>query len=165
MKKLKTIWSGGQIGIDIAALAAARDSNLETGGWIPKGFITRYGAKPELAKLGLREHSSPKYSPRTYANVKDTDGTIILAIDFNSSGTRCTKKAIDFYSKPFYEVNLNDPDFIFDVIDWINDNEIITLNVAGNGGKNREESSWLFTNGKKYLSNVFRAFKEEKEKI
>jgi len=136
-KTLTTIYSGGQYGIDVAALAAARDCGLITGGYAPLGFKTCYGPRPELAKLGLIEHASPNYQPRTYSNVKDSDGTLILAYDFNSPGTVCTKKAIQYYNKPSFDCNMADLPFTFDVAEWIDRNNIRILNVAGNLGKNK----------------------------
>ena len=155
------IISGGQRGADQGGLAAAKDLGLETGGWAPKGFITKNGPMVALAKLGLVEHSSPKYSPRTYANVKDSDGTIRLAYDFNSAGERCTLKAIQFYEKPYYDVNLSDPDFVFDVSDWITKNGIEVLNIAGNAGKTKQEGTFIFNQVRFYLGNVLKTFKEK----
>jgi hypothetical protein len=155
---LNTIWSGGQYGVDIAALAAAKDCGLQTGGWVPRGWKTKWGPRQQLAKLGLKEHSSVQYSPRTYANVKDTDGTLILAYDFNSPGTRCTKKALAFYEKPCLEIDLSNKMFIFDVTDWIDKNGIIVLNVAGNAGKTKLEGSLIFKQVREYLGNVFKAY-------
>ncbi|MFW6272700.1 MAG: YpsA SLOG family protein [bacterium] len=154
------IVSGGQRGVDQAGLAAAIDWKLPTGGWVPKGWITRNGPMPQLSKLGCIEHKSPKYSPRTYANVKDSDGTIRLAYDFTTPGERCTKKAIDFYEKPWYDINLNDPDFIFDVTKWIDDNNIHVLNIAGNGGSTKAVASAIFKETRSYLSKIFRAYSE-----
>lgn len=158
---LTTVWSGGQYGVDIAALAAAKDCGLMTGGFIPLGFKTKYGTRPELAKLGLVEHKSPHYSPRTYDNIKYTDGTLILAYDFNSPGTCLTKKGVAFYSKPSFEVDLKDPTFFFDVTDWIDNNNIVVLNVAGNSGKTKAESSLIFQQARHYLNNVFKTYKGE----
>lgn len=158
-KKLLVI-SGGQRGVDQAGLAAAVDMGLPTGGWAPHGWKTLNGSMPSLSKLGLIEHKSDKYPPRTYSNVKDSDGTIRLAHDFTTPGERCTKKAIDFYSKPHYDIDLKDPDFIFDVIDWIDDNNIKVLNVAGNAGKLKIEGTKIFISARKYLSCVFRAYKD-----
>ena len=160
-KTLTTIYSGGQYGIDVAALAAARDCGLITGGYAPLGFKTCYGPRPELAKLGLIEHASPNYQPRTYSNVKDSDGTLILAYDFNSPGTVCTKKAIQFYNKPSFDCNMADLPFVFDVAEWIDRNNIRILNVAGNRGKNKEESTKIFNEARKYLKCIFNFYKQE----
>lgn len=47
--------------------------------------------KPHL--LTIREHSSEKYTPRTYYNATSADLTFALAIDLTTAGERCTKKA------------------------------------------------------------------------
>lgn len=39
------------------------------------------------------EHSSKKYSPRTYHNAKTTQLTVAFANDFNTAGEKLTKKA------------------------------------------------------------------------
>jgi len=158
---LTTIWSGGQRGADQGGLAAAQDMGLKTGGWIPHGFLTLNGEIPDLANLGLKEHKSSKYSPRTFTNVKETDGTIRLAYDFNSRGEVCTLNAIQQYDKPYYDVDLNDPDFIFDVTDWIVQNNIKVLNVAGNAGKTREQGTQIFKVVRAYLKCVFRFFTQK----
>jgi len=160
-KTLTTIYSGGQYGVDLAALAAARDCGLITGGTAPLGYKTVYGPRPSLAKLGLIEHTSPNYSPRTYCNVKDSDATLLIANDFNSPGTICTKKAIQFYNKLSFECDLKDLPFIFDVTDWIDKNNIVILNVAGNRGKDPEESTKIFQEVRQYLGCIFRAYKKD----
>jgi hypothetical protein len=153
--------SGGQRGSDQGGLAAAKDNGLATGGWAPKGWITQNGPNPLLAKLGLKEHGSSKYPPRTYANVKDSDGTIRLAKDFNSPGEVCTLKAINFYNKPWLDIDLSDLTFIFDVTDWIDKNGIKVLNVAGNAGKTNEEGTLIFQTVRQYLGCIFRHYKKE----
>lgn len=137
---MKKVISGGQCGADIAALIAAKKFGIETGGWAPNGFITQYGKKPEYADLyNLKEHPSPKYPPRTYANAKESDGTIRFAGDFNSSGEKCTLKAINQYNKPYLDVDLlsmkSYEDEVEKIIEWINKHRIEVLNIAGNSEK------------------------------
>lgn len=163
-KKRLLVISGGQRGSDQGGLAAAVDMGLPTGGYVPKGWITLNGPMPELSKLGLIEHKSPKYSPRTYSNVKESDGTIRLAYDFTSPGERCTLKAINFYEKPYFDVDLRDPTFIFDITKWIDDNNIRVLNVAGNAGKLKIDGTKIFTVVRSYLSNVLRAYSDKEFK-
>lgn len=153
---LKKVISGGQRGADQAGLAAARDLGLETGGWVPKGWITLNGANPTLAKLGCVEHTSSKYAPRTYSNVKDSDGTIRLAYDFGTPGELCTLKAIEFYNKPHFDIDLKDPIFFMNVFDWIEKNNILVLNVAGNAGKTKEEGTKIFQEVRSYMKSVFK---------
>ena len=130
---IKKIISGGQTGADQGGLIAAKRCGIQTGGWIPKGFLTRTGPNPKLGEeYGLQEHSSDKYPPRTFTNARDSDATIRLAINFNSSGELCTLKAINQYKKPYIDVDINNPIAVEEVVDWIQRNHIETLNVAGN---------------------------------
>jgi len=153
---LKKVISGGQRGVDQAALFAASKLEIETGGWAPKGYMTLDGPKSGLAKMGLVEHTASHYPPRTYANVKDSDGTIRLAYDFTTAGELCTLKAIKKYNRPYYDIDLNDPDFIFDVTNWIQKNNIEIINIAGNAGKTLKESKIIFKRASSYLYKVFR---------
>lgn len=155
------IISGGQRGVDSSALAAAYDSKIPTGGWVPKGWMTLNGPNPVLSKLGCIEHTSSKYANRTYSNVRDSSGTLRLAYDFNTPGEICTLKAVHFYNKPWLDVDLSDLTFIFDVTDWIDKNGIKVLNIAGNAGKTKEEGTLIFQITRQYLGNIFKNYKKE----
>lgn len=152
------IISGGQRGADQAGLVAAHDMGLLTGGWAPLGWKTKNGPNPKLALLGMLEHTSEKYKPRTFANVKTSDATIRMAYDFSSPGERCTLRAIGYYQKPYLDIDLNDLPFVFDVVDWIIENNVKVLNIAGNAGGNKGEGSKIFNKCRSYLQSVFRAF-------
>jgi hypothetical protein len=140
---MQRIISGGQTGADIGGLIAAKEAGLETGGWLPNGFLTEDGPRPDLVQLfGMEEHPKEgsvryRYVTRTYTNARDSDGTIRFAFNFDSPGEICTKKAIDQYKKPWIDVDVNDPLPHSDVVEWIKENNIKTLNVAGN-----RESTW-----------------------
>jgi hypothetical protein len=146
--------SGGQNGADLAGLIVAKKFGITTGGWIPKGFKTLNGPKPEYAILyGIQEHSAVTYPPRTYANVKDSDGTIRFAFDFTSAGEVLTKKAIDQYKKPYIDVDVLNPIPSQNVAGWIVENNIGVLNVAGNSEKS---FSGIGIFVQEYLEDVFR---------
>ena len=152
-KMLKKICSGGQTGADLGGLIVAKMFGIETGGWMPKGFMTQHGPKPEWAKkYNLQEHESPKYPPRTFCNIENSDGTIRLAYDLLSAGEKCTLKGIQKYDKPYIDVDMNEPRDIQEVVDWINENNIETLNVAGNSERTRPGMSIGVVD---YMSKVF----------
>lgn len=138
--------SGGQIGADIAALKAAKSLGIETGGWIPKGFRTLAGSKPEYAEeFGLVENVHIGYADRTYLNVRDSDGTLRFAYNFESPGERCTLKALKSYNKPFIDVVMLQSGEAWisvleppEITEWLNDNAVGVLNVAGNANKSIE---------------------------
>lgn len=156
---LKKIISGGQTGADQAGLKVAKALGLECGGWIPKGFKTEKGSEPELGEIyNLEEHISDHYVPRTYANAKDSDGTIRIANNFNSFGEKCTLKAIQQYERPYIDVSISDPKPISEVVTWLRENNIETLNVAGN----RESvSPGITAFAEEYLTNVLKKYLEE----
>lgn len=69
--------SGGQTGVDQAALRAAAACGLATGGYAPKGWLTEDGPDRRLlAGFGLTEHPSPDYPTRTAANVSVATGCL-----------------------------------------------------------------------------------------
>ena len=155
---LKKVISGGQTGADRAGLRAAKWANLETGGAIPKGWKTEKGSEPELAEYGLVETKSDSYVPRTYQNAKDSDGTIRFALNFKSAGEKCTLKGIEQYSKPHIDVDLKGPIPVEEVVQWVKDNAIETLNVAGN----RESTAkGVGKFSEDYLKKVFQSLATE----
>ncbi len=73
------IRSGGQSGVDLAALVVATELGIPTEGWMPRGFLTEDGPRPEYAaKYGLRETESTSYPERTRFNIDEADATMIL---------------------------------------------------------------------------------------
>lgn len=143
---IEKIISGGQTGADIAALRIAKSLGIKTGGWMPLGFRTLDGDKPEYGdEYGMWEHSEHGYPPRTYMNVLESDGTVRFAFNFDSPGERCTLKAIQRYNKSYFDVNISPAqrENYMDMLPnpahlaaWLDENSIKVLNVAGNADKN-----------------------------
>lgn len=81
------------------------------------------------------EHKSPKYPPRTYENAS-ADATIAFAFDFNTPGERLTKDAVGTQGKLYIPT---DPTASLQIgkinhdASVINENKVLTLNIAGNG--------------------------------
>lgn len=150
----KKIISGGQTGADRAGLKIAKELGIDTGGWLPKGCFAHDGNHPEFIKMyNMKEHTIAKYPPRTANNVRDSDGTVRFASNFNSPGERLTLKMIESYKKPYYDVNINNPPDIDDFKEWITKNNIVTLNVAGNSELSSPGiESFVMT----YLRNAFK---------
>lgn len=156
---LKRVISGGQTGADFAGLEIAKSLGFETGGTMPFGWKTLDGCKPEYKTLyGCVMDKSSSYVPRTRKNVKDSDGTIRLAFNFQSKGEICTLKAIQSYKKPHIDVDLSNPRPVSDVLQWLSDNQIETLNVAGNA---EQTSPGTYDAASRYLKALFSAVKEQ----
>jgi hypothetical protein len=139
---LKKVISGGQTGADIAGVYTAKRFGLETGGWMPKGFMTQAGPRPKMAQMyGFKEHDSPRYPPRTAQNVKESDATLRFAVDFQSSGELCTLRAINQHKKPSLDIDLR-PDAKTkspkEVIDWLERYKVVVLNIAGNSERTHD---------------------------
>lgn len=157
---LKVI-SGFQTGADIAGVTVAKLFGFLTGGMIPKGYRTLAGPKPEYKEtFGAVEHTSESYVPRTRANVKNSDGTLRLAFNFKSPGERCTLTAINNFKKIHFDVNFWHPVPPQAAYEWIKNNNIQTLNVAGNA---EETFPGMFTVASEYLTQLFTLILKDKE--
>jgi hypothetical protein len=130
---LKKIVSGGQTGVDRAALDAALAANFPCGGWVTwdrmaeDGVIAdRYPLVP-LPKGGYRQ--------RTRLNVSDSDGTAILYNESLTGGARLTRNLCALLKRPYILINAREtPDPIVAAkaaSKFIEENGIEVLNVAG----------------------------------
>jgi hypothetical protein len=130
---LEVIISGGQTGADQAAWRAALKAGLKTGGWMPKGFLTEEGPRPEFAELyGARELSSPEYRVRTEENVRDSDATIWFG-SIDTPGAKTTLNALKILARPQKIIKPNDLIRPSAIASWLARNPSIRrLNVAGN---------------------------------
>lgn len=90
--RLKVV-SGGQCGVDVAALRAAQRLGLATGGHCPANYMTAHGPNPQLAQFGLVEiragSLAQQYVRRSTMNVDDADATLAIRPGA-SRGTDCT---------------------------------------------------------------------------
>lgn len=82
------IVSGGQTGVDRAALDAALEAGVEAGGWCPEGRMAEDGPIP--ARYPLTVLAGGGYPERTRKNVLDSDGTLIIHFGHPSGGTEQT---------------------------------------------------------------------------
>lgn len=155
---LDKVISGGQIGADIAGLSAAKRLGIATGGTAPKGWMTLKGPQEQALRFyGLVECSEKGYPARTMRNVRNSDATIRIALDFNTPGEACTLRYITKYKKPYFDVRL-DPigyeDYQFtplsqELAHWIISNGFNVINIAGNA------KSYIEPSVEHYLNSVF----------
>ena len=126
---LERIISGGQTGVDRAALDAALDAGMPCGGWCPKGRKAEDGLIDP--RYPLEEAPSAEYALRTQWNMRDSDGTLILTVGEPTGGTALTVLLSDRMGKPFMVADLQQPGPIPPVAEWITANRISVLNIAG----------------------------------
>ena len=125
------IISGGQTGVDRAALDFALSRGLAHGGWCPKGRRAEDG--PIAAHYCLTETDSIFYDVRTEANVCDSDATVIFSLaPVLEGGSRLTFDVVRKLKKPVLHLH---PDLIFDAAEelaaFIVRYRVRVLNVAG----------------------------------
>ena len=127
---LRAIISGGQAGADRAGLEVGKRLGFRTGRTAPKGFRTNKGPDPSLKQFGLEEDPSSEYPPRTVKNVQNSDGTVW----FGNVRTPGGKLTIGRARREGKALTLN-PD-VHELRQWIIDNGVETLNVAGDREEN-----------------------------
>ena len=132
------IISGGQTGVDRAALDVALKRGIDCGGWCPAGRLDEFGRIPD--EYPLRELETGGFTERTLQNVKDSDGTVIIHPGQLSGGTEQTVR---------FCVELRRPHQLIDasklsvergaklISDFVRENQIGILNVAG-----QRKSEW-----------------------
>ena len=123
------IVSGGQTGVDRAALDVALELSLDCGGWCPRGRRAEDG--PLHTRYPLRETPLGRYGQRTDWNVRDSNGTLILFRARTDGGTRLTRIRARHRGRPCREVDLDRDPGIAPVMEWIRRHRIQVLNVAG----------------------------------
>ncbi len=131
MGRIRVI-SGGQTGVDMAALDAARQAGLPIGGWCPAGRLNEQGRIPD--EYPLVETPSADSRQRTEWNVRDSDATLIISpFPVVSNGTAYTLMMIERHRKPFVVLDVErlDETLIPDLLDWLRANDVRVLNVAG----------------------------------
>lgn len=126
------IVSGGQTGVDRAALEWALEHGFPHGGWCPKGRMAEDGIIPP--QFQLTETSSDKYPVRTRRNVRDSGGTVIFSQEESlTRGTLKTAKIAKEIGKPLLHLvaSLGVNEAATSLSKFIRENEIRVLNVAG----------------------------------
>ena len=131
-RQVKKIVSGGQTGVDRAALDVAIALGISHGGWCPRGRRSEDG--PIDDQYQLVEVDALDYSVRTEKNVIDSDGTLILHFGPLTRGTSLTWKLARKHHRPILKIDLQSHSTLLTVPslhDWIEQQSIETLNVAG----------------------------------
>jgi len=125
------ILSSGQTGVDRAALDVALDNDIACGGWCAKGKLAEDG--PLDPRYPLVEMDSPSATKRAEANVRDSDGTLIVVWGDKAGTTMKTAAIAARLKKPALVVNLalDHAAKIAEVEAWVERYHIRVLHITG----------------------------------
>ena len=131
VKALKII-SGGQTGVDRAALDVALGHGIECGGWCPAGRLDEFGKIPD--KYPVQELQGAGFTERTFQNVKGCDGTAVIYAEELRGGTEQTVRFCGELKRPYQLIDASriaTQDAAKLIADFVRKNTISILNVAG----------------------------------
>jgi hypothetical protein len=152
LREVVKVVSGGQTGVDRAALDAALACGLPVGGWCPQGRQAEDG--PLAARYPLRETPLLDPAQRTVWNVRDSDGTLVLLVSEPAGGTALTVAEAVRMGRPLLVLSLARPRRPEVVLDWMAEHAIRVLNVAG---PRESEAPGLYALAFSFLEAVFLA--------
>jgi len=146
---IQRIVSGGQTGVDRAALDVARELGVPSGGWCPKGRTAEDGVLAACYKM--KETPTADYPLRTEWNVRDSDATLVLTRGEPTEGTAFTIELARRLRKPSVVIDLAQQTNISPLLDWISAHNIQTLNIAG---PRESKCPGIYAEASKFLRHV-----------
>ena len=162
---LKKIISGGQTGVDRAALDSARlHTAFSWGGWCPKGRQAEDGQirdeyfDADRLDSGMKEATSSRYAQRTRFNVRDSDATlIVVGSKLVTPGTKMTMTFLRSAGKPYRRCDPYKTWTVPRIVQWIcqpqqNGKTIEILNVAGTRAT---KAPGIYERTLQYLTDIF----------
>lgn len=94
-------------------------------------------------KAIVREHTSEKYTPRTYFNAKTADLTLAIAVDLTTAGEKCTHKAAGAKYIGFEINKSTDTTMVArELYSRMVKKRVKSLNIAGNGIYTFNKHGW-----------------------
>ncbi|KAJ4460060.1 putative ubiquitin-conjugating enzyme [Paratrimastix pyriformis] len=144
-----TLLSGGQTGVDRAALDAALALRLPCEGWCPQGRLAEDG--PLAPRYPLRETPSADVDQRTEWNVRDSEAVLILAAEPLAGGTALTRQCAQRLGRPLLVM---DPARAHAVVlrAWLAAGRYSRLDVAG---PRESEAPGIYAQALAFLKSVF----------
>jgi len=152
------IITGGQTGVDRAALDVALECAIAYGGWCPRGGWAEDLREPPglLARYPhLRETPSADPAQRTEWNVRDSDATLIVIDQAGlhvSGGTRLAHEKAVSHGKPCFVADLADPSAVANARAWL---ARVKPDRLGIGGPRQSEAPGIYVRARAFLRALF----------
>jgi Circularly permutated YpsA SLOG family len=157
--------SGGQSGVDRAALDVAIARGIDYAGWCPRGgWAEDFPAPPGLLSPYPKLKETPLADPaqRTEWNVRDADACLIaletggIAV---SHGTALAQELAHRYRKPLFIADLAGPDMLKDATLWLRVQAVrhgdgLKLAI---GGPRESEAPGIYARAKHFIDMLLAA--------
>ena len=153
-----TVVSGGQTGVDRAALDAAIGAKLPYRGWCPKGgWAEDYSDPPGVRARypNLKDTPNAKPAQRTEWNVRDSDALLVLVDGRGLSVSKGSGLAIETaqaLGKPYSVVDIESPDAWSQVKDFLAPSDAKAICI---GGPRESEAPGIYDTAKSVLMRAF----------
>ncbi len=147
---LRKILSGGQTGVDRAALDVAIELGLAHGGWCPAGRDADDGVIPD--KYQLIETPEIDHTVRSEYNVRDADATMMIYRGKLRGGTAYAVEMAKHLGKPVMAINLDQDQDVEEVLDWLRAYDVNILLV---GGQRETTNPGIYFQSRVFLNKLF----------
>ncbi|HDO06813.1 MAG TPA: molybdenum cofactor carrier [Bacteroidetes bacterium] len=151
IKSLKII-SGGQTGVDRAAMDFALENNIPCSGWCPKGRRAEDGIIP--LSYPLRETKESRYRERTIKNVEESQGLLVFVDGKPDKGTVLAIDQAEKRNIPTYIIYLtmNVEDQETGILSLLENSDISVINIVGPRESN---NPGIYNKTKAFLEELF----------
>jgi hypothetical protein len=126
------IISGGQTGVDRAALDVALKHGIECGGWCPAGRLDEFGKIP--GKYPLTELPDGNFDKRTLQNVRDSEATVAMYDVDLRGGTKYAIECCEQLKRPYLLIDaatISPEEAAKLIVDLVHKHKIHILGVGG----------------------------------
>jgi len=158
IKSLRII-SGGQTGVDRAALDFALENKIDCFGWCPKGRKAEDGVIP--LSYPLKETGTSGYEKRTLKNIEESQGLLVFLDGEQDKGTILAIDHAEKQNKPIYIIHLsmNVEDQETGILELLEDHQVTTVNIVGPRESN---SPGIYQKTKSFLEELLFRLREVK---
>jgi hypothetical protein len=152
------IITGGQTGVDRAALDFAIARAIPCGGWCPRdGWAEDYPKPPGLLARYPMLKSTPRADPaeRTEWNIRDSDAALFV---FDARGSRVSQgtnlaiKLAEQHQKPYALISLAEPAAVDAAVAWL---QRVRPRRLGIGGPRESEAPGIYQATMAFLARVY----------
>ena len=149
---IEKIISGGQTGVDRAALDVAMEFGIGCGGWCPAGRHADDGPIP--ARYPLQETADIDHTVRTESNVRHSDATLIVYRGDLHGGTAYAVEMARHLGRPVLAIDVEEPPDIEKITDWLRSAQVRTLHI---GGPRESSRAGIYNQARSLITRIITA--------